>query len=404
MLQDAEKVFFELDELLEQSTRIDAVFRKCLKNISRSFKVKRVSLMLLDETRQELFIHESEGLGRNLKSNIRVKLGEGISGWVAQKGEGVLVQDIERNRQFKNEKKSKGFRGSSFICIPLKVFGRVYGVLNVSERSDGSTFKADELHKLELFGMQLAILVENSYLQEKIKLLKRKPLEDVAEVSHDFRIPLTCLQEVLHLMGTGELGPITDTQREFITLANRNVRRMISTFDHLIEIATRATEKPAQITKVELGDLVCAIRKDFEARVRRKRVHFETKLPATSCWAFTDERRLYDVLLNLVDNAVKFTKEGTDIHLIVEPNGSKVRIRVCDQGPGIPAAMKKALFDKKASVQLVSQQGLQKGHGLGLAISYDIMKSLGGSIGFRSKKGQGTEFYIELPKKFKKRG
>ncbi|MCM8775869.1 MAG: GAF domain-containing protein, partial [Candidatus Omnitrophica bacterium] len=173
MIKEAEKVLYKIDKILEESERLDIIYRTYLREIARSFNVKRVSLMLIDETRRELFIHESEGLKPELKSKARVKLGEGIAGWVAEKGEGVVVHDIEKSRLFREQKKDRGFRSGSFISIPIKLRGRVYGVLNIAEKKDKTPFSTGELRFLEIFGMQLAVLLENQWLRREIEWLER---------------------------------------------------------------------------------------------------------------------------------------------------------------------------------------------------------------------------------------
>ncbi len=158
VLVEAEKVFHQLEKLLEQSSQMDNFFRAYLRALAKSFKVKRVSLMLLDEARHELFIRESEGLFPELKTKTRVRLGEGISGRVAERGEAVLVPDVEKDKRLLRERRGK-FRSGGFICIPLKVRDKIYGVLNVSEKKGNKPFELEDLKKLEVFGMQLAVLV-----------------------------------------------------------------------------------------------------------------------------------------------------------------------------------------------------------------------------------------------------
>lgn len=399
MLAEAEKVLYQLDKLLEQSNRMDKVFRTYLQGIARSFHVRRVSLMLLDEARQELFIHESEGLFRGLKDKTRVRLGEGISGRVAAKGEAVLVADVSRDRLIQRERRGKGYRAGGFISIPIKVRGKVYGVLNVSERTNRKPFAVEDLKRLELFGMQLAILVENEKLRRDIERLEKKPVEEIVEISHDFRIPLVCVQEVLSLMEKEELGPVTDSQREFLELAKRSVNRMITTFDHLITIASRVDHSARAPEKVELGEMLQEITRNFEARARRRRVRLALDLPGEASWVETDRIKIHEVFMNLVDNAVKHTHEGTDVQIRLRSADHGVRLEVEDHGPGIPEGDKVSLFDKAASMKRFRKSGGGgEGHGLGLAISHDIVQMLGGKIGFHSERSNGSTFYVELPR------
>ncbi|MDP3920092.1 MAG: GAF domain-containing sensor histidine kinase [Candidatus Omnitrophota bacterium] len=401
MLREAEKLLCHVDQMLEQTNRIDAVYRAYLRSISQSFKVKRVSLMLLDETRRELFIHESEGLSPSLKTKARIKLGQGIAGWVAERGEALLVGDIEKNPLFRKEKKEKGFRSGAFICIPLKLRGKVYGVLSISEKKSGAKFSERELKDLEMFGMQLAVLIENERLRKEIEWLEKKPVQQIAEVSHDFAIPLTCVQEVLRLMEEGELGPITDSQQEFLELAKRNIKRLLDLFDNLIGMATEVQSGVAETTDVDLAALLEELAANFAVKARRKRVHVELSLPEKRdhrSRVMTNERKMYEVMMNLIDNAVKYAREATDIHLRLKSHQDYVRLEVEDQGPGISEKDKRIIFSKSAVLKQLREQGGAVGHGLGLAISKEMVASLGGKIGFHSKVGKGSLFFVEIPR------
>ncbi len=400
LLKEEKNVLFQLDQLLQQTAAIDTLYRAYLKRIASSFKARRVSLMLLDEARQELSIREAEGLRPEIKQDTRIKIGEGISGWVAAKGERLLVQDISRSRLFSGQKKPSGFRSGAFACIPIKLHGKVYGVLNVSEKKDGSSFTIGEVKALELFGLQLAVLVENQSLRSEIEWLEKKPVEEIAQVSHDFRIPLVCVEEALSLMEREEFGPVTKEQQQFLDLAKRNVKRLITTFEDLLNIATRVKRKEVAVTAVDLKALLEELRHDFEVVAKRKQVRLEIEAPQEKTAVETDRAKLHEVLMNLVDNAVKHTKENTAVQLRVKAFGQYVRLEVEDRGPGIDEQQKAIIFNKAASMKRSRESGNPNSHGLGLAICRDIVSRLGGRIGFRSQKGQGTVFYVELPKEF----
>lgn len=396
-LAKTEEVLFKIDRLLEESNRIDELYRACLKRVAATLKVDRVSLMLIDETRQELFIQETEGLHPEIKAKTRVKLGEGIAGWVAQKGEGVLVHDIDSSRLFHKEKKQEGFRFRSFVSLPIKLRGKVYGVLNVSEKRGGHLFSEEELRTLQIFGWELAILIENQMLYREMAWLEKRPIEQVARISHDFRIPLICVQEAVRIMEKGELGPVTEAQREFLELAKRSLKRLTRNFDELLAITMRIQHEVKR-EKVEIQPFLEELVSDFELLARRKGVRFELQIPPSVPPVWTERTKLFEVLMNLTDNAVRHTREGTDIQIRVKVKPSTVRIEVHDHGPGIEEERKAILFDKVASLQYCRQRGGGENHGLGLAISYDIVKGLGGKMGFQTRAGHGTTFYVEIPK------
>ncbi|MCM8776446.1 MAG: HAMP domain-containing histidine kinase, partial [Candidatus Omnitrophica bacterium] len=211
-----------------------------------------------------------------------------------------------------------------------------------------------------------------------------------------------CVQEVLQLMEKGELGSVTDAQREFLELAKRNVKRMLNNFEELLTIATQVRKVESRIKTVELKPLLEELSNDFRPFARRKRVNIVVDVSPEQEAVDTDRAKLYEVMTNLVDNAIKYTLEGTDVKLRARPYKDHVRLEVEDGGPGIPDSHRAILFDKVASLKHYRELNIdipQKGHGLGLAISQEVIKSLGGKIGFHTQEGIGTTFYVELPRK-----
>ena len=395
----SKKALKEIGLLLEESKRTDNLLRAYLETISKSFRVKRVSLMLVDASRRELFIRESQGLAPALKNKIRVRIGEGISGWVAAKGESVVVRDIDRSRQqFRQVKKTSGFRSGSFISLPLKLKGAVYGVLNVSEKKDGTSFSRNELKRLEFFGLQLAILVENEALRKEIKRLEKKPVEAIAEASHDFRIPLTCVQEALNILESGDLGSVTDQQREFLALARRNVDRMLLAFDELICLASGKGPGGLQRKEVDIAELFGDLARDFNALARKKNVRIEIRHPEKGLTIFTDGMRLREVLMNFLDNAIKYAPENSAVTFNAVRADGSIRLAVEDKGSGISETLRKTLFDREAAAKRRGETAPSRGsHGLGLIIAADIAAALGGRAGYEPAPGGGSIFYVKLP-------
>lgn len=395
MLSECEKILYDLDSLLEESFRAERVFRRYLNGVAKTLGVKRVSLMVLDEGAKELYIQESHGLFPELKGKIRIRVGEGIAGTVAAKGRGLVVGDARSHALVRSRGTGKS-RPGGFISVPIRLKGKVYGVLNVSEKSTKGMLGPDDLKKLEIFGMQLALILENERLQGEIRALEKKPVQDIAEASHDFRIPLTCVQEALRLVRNAELGPVTDSQKEFLNLAERNVNRMMNTFDHLIAMAGQVKRQKNSRRRTDITSLVEDVAKEFEPKAMRKKIRLETLLPEKRIYLQTDPSKIHEVMINLVDNALKFSESGTRVRLSLAQDKSKVRFQVDDEGPGLTAAEKKMIFNKTASLEHARQGGAREGHGLGLAISQDILKSLGGKIGHRSQEGRGSTFFVEL--------
>ncbi len=139
---------------------------------------RRGSILLATEDRDELFLSAACGLTAKQGNDVRVKFGEGVAGWVAQRAEPILVADIEKDPRF-NRKARKGHTGPSFIsvpitlqesvlAVPLMVSDHVIGVLNVSSKTDGSAFEEEDLQVLVSLAQQAAVAIENARLHGRL--------------------------------------------------------------------------------------------------------------------------------------------------------------------------------------------------------------------------------------------
>jgi HD-GYP domain-containing protein (c-di-GMP phosphodiesterase class II) len=131
-------------------------------------KAKYASIMVVDDG--TLRLKYSNHLPENIEKECRVKIGDGISGWVALKGESVLVKDIETDARFKKEN-NKRYSSKSFVSIPLIVSGKVIGVLNVNDKLSGELFNEADVRALKIISRYSAIAIRNATLVEKTKKL-----------------------------------------------------------------------------------------------------------------------------------------------------------------------------------------------------------------------------------------
>lgn len=172
-LDDRIKQFSTLHEvgsLLNSSLDHDVVKRRAMEAITRLMLAETGSLLLLDEKRRELYFEVALGAkGRKLKK-VRLGIGEGIAGWVAKHGKAVIIPDVTRDRRFQNrvDEHSK-FQTRNMVCVPVKIKGKVIGVLQAINRVGSGTFTKEDLKVFQLFSNQVAIALDNARLYEEIK-------------------------------------------------------------------------------------------------------------------------------------------------------------------------------------------------------------------------------------------
>ncbi len=142
----------------------DLLLQKLIEMISEIVGVEIISLLLIDPFTNKLIITAQKGLPEIAKQNPRLKVGEGIAGYVAKTGQPILTTDINNFKHLKNADYGKQYKSGSFISLPLKVGHRVVGVLNVNNKKDGSSFTQEDLAILELLNVQILLALRNAQL------------------------------------------------------------------------------------------------------------------------------------------------------------------------------------------------------------------------------------------------
>jgi len=252
---------------------------------------------------------------------------------------------------------------------------------------------ADEIAELDrVLHRMVDKLKEAERKEREIERLKR---EFVSMVSHDLRTPLTSVQGTLALFSRGVYGEVPHQGRLRLASAEQSTRRLIKLVNDLLEIE-----------KLETGNLLMhkeevsaadMIERAVES-VRGFAEQHNVSLQATSCdQKFdADGDRIVQVLVNLLSNAVKFSPAGSMVTLKASANDRDLEFRASDQGRGIPASEREAIFERFRQVELAD--GREKGGtGLGLAICKAIVVQHGGQIGVDSEEGKGSTFWFTIP-------
>lgn len=226
---------------------------------------------------------------------------------------------------------------------------------------------------------------------ERLELIRQ---EFLSNVSHELRTPLT---SIIALSETLEAGAIDDPEhnRRFLTIIQKNAARMHRLIDDILELsAIEAGNVKVKAERIELYPLVEDVFGSLAAAAAARAITLQNLVrPETR--VFADPHRLVQMLTNLIENAIKFNREGGVVAVKCE-RGAGDRISVEDTGEGIPAHHLDRLFERFYRVDRARSRELG-GTGLGLAIVKHLAKAHGGEVTVESRFGEGTNFTIELP-------
>jgi signal transduction histidine kinase len=225
--------------------------------------------------------------------------------------------------------------------------------------------------------------------------VERLKQEFISMMSHDLRTPLMSIQASLALLGAGASGQLQPSAAKNVQDAERNISYIISLINSLIDVERIETSKLqiyislTSLTPV-LENAVQAVRglaanKGIELSFRSLDVELEI-----------DSDRIVQVLINLISNALKFSPRDTKISVYAKVVGDEVEICVADQGRGIAEGDLEVVFERFAQVEEADARE-KKGSGLGLAICKAIVEAHHGTIGVRSRLGEGTTFWFRVP-------
>ena len=220
--------------------------------------------------------------------------------------------------------------------------------------------------------------------------------EFISTVSHELRTPLTAIRGSLDFVANSLGANLPQAGQRLVDMARRNCDRLVLLVNDILDI-----------DKITSGTMRFDLRDEAVAQLIDQSVAlnqgFADKLnvalsaaTATGAAIRVDSERFQQVMTNLISNAVKFSPEGSTVHITAAPVGSDIRISVRDEGPGIPADFRGRIFGRfaQADSSITRAKG---GSGLGLHITKEIVAQMGGTIGYDSVEGEGATFWILFP-------
>jgi len=509
---------------------LDDVLQRILDQTSQALGIQTVSLALIDPQTDELVFQAATGQGSRDIIGIRVKVGVGVAGWVAEHGEGIIVPDVTKDeRFFPKIDDLTGFTTRLLACAPIRSEDKIIGVLEAVNPASGA-FNDDALLMLTGIGSQAGTAIRNAQLYESLQATQKRyyglfeysldsilitdvkgtileanqqafrksgassePLEKVEtgdrligmnikqihnmlpeiklkkissestqyeSVLHTRKgvdIPIEVYVHSIHIAGKKHLQWIIhdisrrkhmeQLREDMISMIYHDLRSPLSNvassleilvqslpqdkpedaefMDGLLKIAQRAvnriqrlTDSLLDISRLEAGQPVVNQKTtDIKALVREAVVHTQsvlqgkgqaitTHFPEPSSQevpqVYIDADMILRVLINLIENASKFTPNGKAIAVGIELGADPehwVQVWVKDSGPGIPADQQELIFSKFARMR--EHQGTVKGLGLGLTFCRLAIEGHGGRIWVESQHSpietSGSRFLFTLP-------
>jgi len=268
-----------------------------------------------------------------------------------------------------------------------------------AEQLEHQTNEAKELaHELALTNEELrSVISEARKAWAAADAANRSKAEFLAVMSHELRTPLNSIGGYVDLLEMELRGPLTEAQRADLARIKRSQEHLLGIINDILNFTRlEATELKFEIIDVPLRPMMGDLDAMVSSLARAKSLLYESEPPSTKLFTRTDPDKMRQIMINLLANAVKFTPEGGRIRVYATTTERSVQIHVEDNGPGIPAEKRDAVFEP--FVQL--DRGLTRttdGTGLGLAISRGLARGMGADLTLESEVGVGSTFTLTLP-------
>ena len=288
--------------------------------------------------------------------------------------------------------------GASALYVPLLASTGPVGVLGLRPPDRHAMDAPERLHQLETFVAQTALALERARLAEDTQAaqvrIETERLRNslLSSVSHDLRTPLAAITGAVSTILEGGARLDDVTRHELLESVRDEAERLNRLVQNLLEM-TRLESGALQLRREwhPLEEVVGAALSRLGARLAGRRV--STRVPPELPLVAIDDVLIEQVLINLLDNALKYTPAGVPIEIIATAGEANVTVEVADHGPGLPPGKEEAVFEKFYRVDPVGARGA----GLGLAITRGIVQAHGGRIWAQNLPGGGVAFLFTLP-------
>ncbi len=419
--------------------QLDRVLERAAYLMQERFGYRHVGIFTLDSAQGALVMRARAGeYVDQFPPDHHLALGQGMVGWVGRYGETLLANDVTQEPRYVNLYPGR-IPTLAELTVPIRAKDAVVGVLDVQSKQRDA-FDADDVRVMETLAGEVAIAIENARLYEAAQQeiaerrqaevalaeeraqLEQRIIERTADLrqanldlihamrakdeflatmSHELRTPLNAILGKAETLQEGIFGPMNVNQLNSLHLIEESGRHLLALINDILDVAKIESEKlTLDFEPVSLSSVCEASLRIIKQTADQKHLTVSATLDAAIAArpVLADGRRLKQILINLLNNAVKFTPDGGQIGLEVRGDAAQETFSfiVWDTGIGIADADRGRLF--QPFVQLDSSLARQyPGTGLGLVLVDRLAALHGGQVSMESVLGQGSRFTVTLP-------
>ncbi len=400
------------ETLLDLSKRMGAILdfgrlmETLVHGLVRGVPLTHCVLTIYDAQRSAFVVYREDTSVGERGAAAPIRSESRIVQWLNQTGRVLVKEEAKLNPEiaaYFEAAESELDAIKATLIVPLKIEGKLTGILLVGEKLSGDIFDDQELEVLAVLANQVAISLENARLYEEIsetnaELMQASRLKSqfLASMSHELRTPLNSIIGFSKVLLNRFDGELTERQETYIRSVHNSGAHLLQLINGILDFSRIEAGKLEMISEeVDLHELIDECIETSMPLARGKQMKVEKNVPLELPPLSGDRTKVKQILLNLLSNAIKFTGQGRVLVSVV-PEPDALRVSVADTGIGIREDDLTRLFEpfQQLDNPVVRSAG---GTGLGLAISKKFVELHGGRIWAESRENQGSTFHFTLP-------
>ncbi|TSC95383.1 MAG: hypothetical protein Athens101410_633 [Parcubacteria group bacterium Athens1014_10] len=421
-------ILVKLSEIISYELDLQSLLDEFLSALAKELKIEEAYILLSDKNksffRKENYLNGRKIIDFDQKSYLVKFLKRNKEIIISDELERKIIDADGNGSKVKKELekiKSDLEKFNAAFCAPIFTKGRLTGILFLGKKLSGDMYAQEDINLFEVLSPQLAAALEKAKLyqevhhfSQKLKLEVEKATEDLKKVnerlkkldqiktefisitSHQLRTPLSGLKGYLSMLLEGDFGELDEKKTEVISDLLQNTERLVRLVNLFLNVSRIEMGKfSLEKSKVDLDKLIEETIKEFMPDINKKNLKVEFKKAAKSNLLFVDRDKIKDVVLNLLDNAIKYTDKGK-ITIEINFENNLCHFSISDTGIGIKKDDLDKLFGKFTRGSIIPDIS-KTGSGLGLFIAKKNIEAHNGKIWAESEgEGKGSRFCFEV--------
>ena len=397
---------------VSRSLNLEMVLNEAIEKMTEKLNFDASWIYILDPSGKELSLKAYKGLGEDVVQSIAKRnLSAGVTAKIFETGERLVFEDFQNDPTYKHlsvrhKIASLGF--ASAAGFPIKANDEVIGVLHLANKT-GRHFAHDEVQLIESIAQEIGVAAANARLFEQVnqktaelgrmnqELQEANQAKDefLSVMSHELRTPLNVITGYAEVLSQGILGEIQREQLHAVKTISYQSKELLRMINEILQVGSiEAGKVKANWQTVNIVDFLVELRSGYEI-LANKEISLNWDIPSTLPVVKTDGEKLKHVLQNLINNAIKFTENGS-VTVSARCISKAIEFEVKDTGIGMPRDMLPSIFQMFRQLDSSNTRSYG-GSGVGLYIVKKFIDLLGGKIEVDSALGEGSTFTVTLP-------